>query len=259
MLAQVRQCLDEYEEKYRRPGLPALELRGMYALFPEEGVAEFVESRWNDPYPNADRKGIYLIFGRTGVLLYVGKASMGASIGGRLGTYFAGKNECRLLSTDWTERPTYVATIAVPEGMTFEAAALEEYLIRRLNPCDNKHGTSGEVPAGGISRSETPAPGPEAEHAEPAGSTVAPEPGVYTYSAPGMPMCPKCEERPAIFYCTTHQNATCLGCVSKHDEPGECVYVPVFRAPKPAVEQAMTPAPARPPSAPKPGGILGLG
>ena len=57
MLAEVRRCLEEHQEKYRRSGLPALELRGMYALFPEEGLADFVESRWDDPYPNAQRKG----------------------------------------------------------------------------------------------------------------------------------------------------------------------------------------------------------
>ena len=134
MLGELRRCLEEYQEKYTRPGIPALELRGMYALYPEEGLPDFVESHWANPYPNADRKGVYLIFGSSGTLLYVGKASTGASLGGRLGTHFAGKKECRLLSTDWTERPTFVATITVPAGMSFEAAVLEEYLIGRLKP-----------------------------------------------------------------------------------------------------------------------------
>jgi hypothetical protein len=259
MLAQVRRYLDEYQEKYRRPGFPALELSGMYALFPEEGLADFVESRWNDPYPNADRKGVYLIFGRTGLLLYIGRASMGTTIGGRLGTYFAGKTECRLLSTDWTERPTYVATIAVPPGLSFEAPALEEYLIRCLNPCDNNLGAPGQVPAGGILRVEMPVPGPEAKPMEAASSAVPPGPDVYTYSAPGMPMCPACGQRPAIFYCSTHQSAACLECVARHDVPGECMYLPQFRAPKPAAGPATKSEPALPPSAAKPRSILGIG
>jgi hypothetical protein len=259
MLAQVSRCLDEYQEKYRRPGLPALELRGMYALFPEEGSADFVESGWNDQYPNADRKGVYLIFGKTGRLLYVGKASMGASIGGRLGTYFAGKKECRLISTDWTERPTYVATIAVPEGMSFEAPALEEYLIKCLNPCDNSLGLPGQASAGGVLCLETPVPGAETKSLELASSAVPPGPDVYTYSAPGMPMCPTCGQRPAIFYCSTHQSALCLECVARHDEMGKCAYVPAFRAPKPTEGHATTSGAAKPPSAVKPRGILGIG
>jgi len=248
MLVQVKRCLDEYQEQYRRPGLPPLELKGMYALFPEEGLADFVESRWNEPYPNADRKGVYLIFGRTGVLLYVGKASMGASIGGRLGTYFAGKKECRLVFTDWTERPTYIATIAVPQGMGFEASALEEYLIRSLQPCDNNLGASGQVPGGGIMRPEAPVLSAEAKPAEPASDVASPGPGVYTYSAPGMPMCPVCEQRPSIFYCSTHETTVCLHCVAKHDGPGTCVYLPAFRAPKPPEPQATTSGPGAPPA-----------
>lgn len=252
MLAQVRGCLDEYQAKYRRPDLPSLELSGLYALFPEEGLADFVESHWNDPYPNADREGVYLLFGRTGMPLYVGKASMGASIGGRLGTHFAGTKECRLLSTDWTERPTYVATIAVPEGMSFEASALEECLIKSLRPSDNKLGAFGQTPAGAVSTPETPTPtGPQ-------GSTVPPGVEVYTYSAPGMPMCPMCGQRPTIFYCVTHQTAVCLECVARHDERGKCAYLPTFRAPKSTEEQATTSGPASPPSPARPRSILGI-
>jgi hypothetical protein len=74
---------------------------------------------------------------------------------------------------------------------------------------------------------------PQATRTDSPGSPLRPEPNVYTYSAPGMPMCPRCEQRPTIFYCSTHQTAVCLQCVAKHDEPGKCNYVPAFRAPKP--------------------------
>ncbi len=105
---------------------------------------------------------------------------------------------------------------------------------------------------------ETPAPEPETKRAEPASSAVPPGPDVYTYSAPGMPMCPKCEQRPAIFYCSTHQSAVCLECVAKHDESGECVYVPAYRAPKPPAAQPTTSEPPKPSSVSRPRGILGI-
>jgi hypothetical protein len=105
---------------------------------------------------------------------------------------------------------------------------------------------------------ETPFPMPEAKRTDPAGSTVTLGPDVYTYSAPGMPMCPECGQRPAIFYCSTHQSAVCLECVASHDKRGECVYVPAYRAPKPPVAQATISAPANPPSAGKPRSILGI-
>jgi hypothetical protein len=230
----------------------------MYALFPEEGRADFVESRWNEPFPNADRKGVYLIFSRTGMLLYVGKASMGASIGGRLGTYFAGKNECRLLFTDWTERPTYIATIAVPQGLGFEAAALEEYLIKNLKPCDNNLGISGRVPAPGAVDFEAADEASAAQPSAEASATATLGPGVYTYSAPGMPMCPMCEQRPAIFYCSFHQSGVCLECVARHDEPGRCAYLPQFRAPRPATAPTSVPETSTSSSASRPRSILGI-
>ena len=254
MLAQVKRCLDEYQENYRRPGLPALELSGLYALFPEEGLTDLAESRWNEPYPYADRKGVYLIFGKTGMLLYIGKASMAATLGGRLGTYFAGKKECRLLFTDWTERPDYVVTIAVPQGMSFEAPLLEEYLIKSLKPCDNNLGISGRVPVGGIVEFDEPAPGPGME----ASSAVPLGPGVYTYSAPGLPMCSMCGQRPIIFSCLNHHNAFCLECVAKHDQAEECAYVPAFRAPKPT-EGRTTTLTAKVPGTPRPTSVLGIG
>ena len=105
---------------------------------------------------------------------------------------------------------------------------------------------------------ETPVPAPEAKRTDAASSILPPDPGVYTYSAPGMPMCPECDQRPAIFYCSTHQSAVCLECVSRHDVRGECVYVPAFRAPKPPAVQATTSPPAKPPSAGRPRGILGI-
>jgi len=105
---------------------------------------------------------------------------------------------------------------------------------------------------------ETPLSLPEAERTDPASSIAPLGPDVYTYSAPGMPMCPECGQRPAIFHCSTHQTAVCLECVARHDKRGECVYVPAFRAPKPTTAQATTSPPSKPPSEGKPRSILGI-
>jgi hypothetical protein len=52
---------------------------------------------------------------------------------------------------------------------------------------------------------------------------------VYTYEAPGLPLCPECGMRPVIFYCRSHLQELCLECVVSHDRPRECVYVPGWR------------------------------
>lgn len=83
-------------------------------------------------------------------------------------------------------------------------------------------------------------------------------PGVYTYSAPGMPMCPECGCNPTIFHCTTHGRGLCLECVAKHDDPKECVYVPAFRAPKANSGPGETSGPEPPPSKHKPGDVFGI-
>ena len=98
----------------------------------------------------------------------------------------------------------------------------------------------------------------EAMRSDPAGSPVPLGPDVYTYSAPGMPMCPECGQRPAIFYCSTHQSAVCLECVARHDKREECVYVPAYRAPKPGAGEVTISEQAKAPSTGKPRSILGI-
>jgi hypothetical protein len=116
-----------------------------------------------------------------------------------------------------------------------------------------------QTPASSILGLAVPATLPQAERTAHTGSPSPAEPDIYTYSAPGMPMCPKCGQRPVIFYCSTHRSAVCLGCVATHDVPGECVYVPAFRAPEPTAGQPTAPGPTEPPRAAKPGSIFGVG
>jgi hypothetical protein len=118
--------------------------------------------------------------------------------------------------------------------------------------------TLAQAPASSILGLVTPATLPQAK---PTAQTSSPSPAeleVYTYSAPGMAMCPKCGQRPVIFYCSTHQSGVCLKCVATHDVPGECVYVPAFRAPGSTVGQPTASGPTKRPSAAKPGSIFGI-
>jgi hypothetical protein len=144
MLEALKRALDDCRAKYRRSDLPDLRLSGLYSLFPDEVQTADAGHRWNDKWPHSEEAGVYFIFGGSGRLLYVGKASMNHCIGGRLSNYFGtdkATNRCRV-EHEWCERPMYVATAAVPQGMKFEAPALEEYLIATLNPCDNVRGVN---------------------------------------------------------------------------------------------------------------------
>lgn len=138
-------AIDSYCTKYRRSDLPELKIGGLYDLFPDvlnESEVE-PEASWPASYPNAAAQGVYALFAADLELLYVGKASMSNTLGNRLGNYFAYSKDrtCKLLRDYWNKRPQYLVTVAVPEGMAFEAPAVEEYLVCTLRPCNNSLGT----------------------------------------------------------------------------------------------------------------------
>ncbi len=139
MLDSLKLALKKYRQ-YRHPDLSELEPSQIYALFPEEGE-KLATLHWPQEWPEGKRAGVYLIFSGASKLLYVGKAWI---IGRRLSNYFQSDlpanetNPCRIVH-DWgDDRPMYVVTVAVPKTSTFEAASLEEYLIRELNPSTNQ-------------------------------------------------------------------------------------------------------------------------
>ena len=69
-------------------------------------------------------------------LLYIGKASMNRCLGERLYERFGGGAAC-IPTEEWLQSARFVVTIAVPKTMPFEAPAVEEFLIRRLQPLSN--------------------------------------------------------------------------------------------------------------------------
>ncbi len=147
-LEDVLEKIDEYMMQYRKSDLPELSVSGLYSLFPKKESSVTTESEWPHSFPNANKCGVYLILGEKLQVLYVGKASMNNTLGSRISSYFSyaeDKVTCKINSQYWSEEPKYIVTIAVPEGMSFEAPAIEEYLIKsfaKLLP-DNTVGTKG--------------------------------------------------------------------------------------------------------------------
>jgi GIY-YIG catalytic domain-containing protein len=92
--------------------------------------------RENLQFPDAAAAGCYAIYAADGELLYIGKAWQ---IGSRLANYFMGIRSPSPGASRpehiWTKPPKHIQTIRVRES--FEASSLEEYLIRKLRPCDN--------------------------------------------------------------------------------------------------------------------------
>src|SRR5438105_724928 len=88
MMAAIKEAVSEYCSIFRRSNLPDLRLSGLYDLFPEEAQAAQVDSAWPSKWPHADEAGVYFIFGLSGQILYIGKASMSCCIGVRLSNYF---------------------------------------------------------------------------------------------------------------------------------------------------------------------------
>lgn len=136
----VEQALEAYKTTFRRPGLAEWDRGELLALFPDLLIGNATKT-WRDSWPFGDRAGVYFVFGREMKLLYIGKASMNSCMGARLSSWFWGDcdSECKVQGK-WSEGPFFVQTLAMPAGLEFEAPALEEYLIREINPPDNTAG-----------------------------------------------------------------------------------------------------------------------
>ncbi|MFC4314485.1 GIY-YIG nuclease family protein [Steroidobacter flavus] len=137
---EIDAAVSFYHANWRHPDLYVPTLSPLYSLFPSETHAVSGLLRWPSSWPNADSPGVYLIFAADGQLLYVGKSR---SLGTRLDNYFRYSNgrgsDCHIVDSGWHFKPCFVATIPLLES--FEAAGLEEFLIDRLDPWENKHGS----------------------------------------------------------------------------------------------------------------------
>jgi hypothetical protein len=115
------QKVREYRDGYRHPRLSPLKVFELHTL----------TSWWKTPASR--RPGCYAIFSEAGSLMYIGKASNGAYVGGRLAAHL------RKLRQEWILlAPGHVQIVEVDEA--FEAPSLEEFLIRELQPPLNDRG-----------------------------------------------------------------------------------------------------------------------
>jgi len=115
------QKVKEYHDGYRHPRLLPLKMIELHTL----------TSWWK--IPESRRPGCYAIFSEAGLLMYIGKASNGAYVGGRLAAHL------RKLRAEWIPlAPGHVQIVEVDEA--FEAPSLEEFLIRELQPPLNDRG-----------------------------------------------------------------------------------------------------------------------
>ena len=125
----LKSAISELNDNFRRPGLPALEFSlPLYDL----------KSDWTKTYPNADGPGVYVLLDGNQVVVYVGKASFSATIGSRLGNHIVrdSNGEPCVSNPAWeSAHIRYISTIGLPIVHAFEAPAIEEFLITRLQPC----------------------------------------------------------------------------------------------------------------------------
>lgn len=139
-LVALIDCLRDYEECYLSKGSARLQYSEPFDL--EEGF------RRNSYYPYASDKKVYAILDSEGVVLYVGKASHGGTLGARFASYFSYNKDSasgaafQPRSINWTRPPCSIVAVKVVNA--WEASSLEEYLIAKLAPEDN---TVGKQPA----------------------------------------------------------------------------------------------------------------
>jgi hypothetical protein len=126
---KVLDAVEHYQNNYRHPKLRRLEVSGLYDLRADEPTSVVAQSFWpNPPWPNHDQPGVYLIWDQEMSLRYVGRAT---TLGVRLHDRFKEGPDGRCVMEDgWKSKPRFVATI--PVERTFEAGALEEYLMAGL-------------------------------------------------------------------------------------------------------------------------------
>jgi hypothetical protein len=113
-------------------------LYGISPSFEMSKIYHLTEDNWRNPIPFAEHAGCYFFYAEDGTLLYVGKASLRADLAGRITPYFTRSPSFGPSHDGWSAPPRYLQTLKVRDP--HEAPSLEEYLIHKLQPRDNKLG-----------------------------------------------------------------------------------------------------------------------
>jgi len=130
-LADVSQALVGYNARIRHPDHRRLSLSLPYDLVPHAhmGVDVAVCGRWpQDDYPGHGGPGVYLMLDARVHVLYIGKASVRNTIGGRLAEYFGydSQKRCQFKLSTWPWVPEYVATISIEPELQIGRASCRE-------------------------------------------------------------------------------------------------------------------------------------
>lgn len=149
---KLNTLVKEYCNKYRGPGLLPYAHTELYDLYPDNVDTNSSKAiyKWDNPWPHPKEgfqkythAGVYIFFDKELNVIYVGKASQNSAIFTRLATYFKNdQDKCLFVRHWWERKPKYVKLIFMPEGHKFEAPALEEYLIEKIQPYGNSQGIS---------------------------------------------------------------------------------------------------------------------
>ncbi|MFV0211427.1 GIY-YIG nuclease family protein [Empedobacter falsenii] len=135
-IAEGLELVEQFKHQFRNPNLEDFEVSPIYDLFPDTNTNPQFQ-KWPEEYQHNGRYGVYFILDSEDTIIYIGKAN---NIGKRLGNYFkydSNKN-CEIIHENWSKKPKYLLTVAVPNKTWFECLALEEYLIWEISPIDNK-------------------------------------------------------------------------------------------------------------------------
>ena len=114
--------LEYFNRDFPRPGISALTVAEKYEIRKE----------WPGTWPSNESPGVYVLLNGDGNIQYIGKSTN--CIGSRLNSYFhyGPKKEC-VAYHDSLKEIRQIWTIPVPRAHAFEASAIEEFLIARLN------------------------------------------------------------------------------------------------------------------------------
>lgn len=139
-LQDVKAAIDDFLGMQR--GLNEIDVSDYYALFPSGARTDIpISGGWDsEPYPHQYKAGVYLIFSEDLELIYIGKTD--SNFGSRLYNHFKGSGACNVVQSGWSKKPYYVVSIPVERSKSHAVSpvCLEDFLINRLQPCDNTRG-----------------------------------------------------------------------------------------------------------------------
>lgn len=121
--------VQKYMREYRNPDLPP------FKVWP----TRYAMDAWYHT-PESAMFGCYVFYSSTGEVLYIGKASLKATMGSRLAAH-----DRKIPRAQWREKAHFVQFVSVSEP--FEAPSLEEFLILQLRPEGNRIGGESIVGA----------------------------------------------------------------------------------------------------------------